>query len=389
MKLLVLLSRVPFPLEKGDKLRAYHQLRVLSQQHEIYLVALNDKQLHPEAITKLSQYCKEIHILNIGKIARIWNLFKAFITGRPFQCGYFFNARAKRKFDKLVAQIQPDHIYCQLIRVIDYVKDQPISKTLDYQDVLSKGMSRRKENAVFYKKPLFAMEYKRLCKYEQKALSMFDNCTMITAVDRDLIQHSEKHKIQVVANGVDLEQFANISYTKEYDLIFAGNMSYAPNIDAAEYLVKEILPLLQNEFPDLKLVICGATPSAKVRALANKNVIVTGWVDNMAEYYAKSRIFIAPMRLGTGLQNKLLEAMATKIPCLTSPLAGQPLEKAENGKNILICKIPQEYANSVEMLLNDSELYSKIANSGYEFVKENYNWEKSTQKLCSLLLKQK
>ena len=196
MKILVLLSRVPFPLEKGDKLRAYHQLRVLSQEHEIYLVALSDSPVHPQAVETLSQFCKEVHILKISRCARMWNLFRAFVTGKPLQCGYFYNSRANRRFREFVDRIKPNHIYCQLVRVIDYVKGIDIPKTLDYQDVLSKGMLRRKELAAFYKKPLFAMEYRRLCRYEKMAMTLFDNCTIITAVDRDLIPHDDKKSIQ-------------------------------------------------------------------------------------------------------------------------------------------------------------------------------------------------
>lgn len=385
MKILFLLSRVPFPLEKGDKLRAYHQLRVLSQEHEIYLVALSDSEVHPKAVETLSQFCKEVHILKIGKIARLWNMFLAFLSGKPIQCGYFYNSRAHRKFLGIVGRINPDHIYCQLVRVIDYVKGIDIPKTLDYQDVLSKGMLRRKELAPFFQKPLFAMEYRRLCRCERKAMSLFDNCTIITAVDRDLIPHDDKKSIHVIPNGVDLEQFANVQNSKEYDLIFAGNMNYAPNIDAAEYLVKQILPLLKNDFPTLKLAICGATPSARVKALASENVVVTGWVDSMSEYYAKSKIFIAPMRLGTGLQNKLLEAMATKLPCITSPLAGRPLENAHDGKELLICNWEQDYADAVKVLMTDAERYRQLSEAGYEFVRQNYNWESTTKKLSEII----
>jgi glycosyltransferase involved in cell wall biosynthesis len=120
--------------------------------------------------------------------------------------------------------------------------------------------------------------------------------------------------------------------------------------------------------------------------LAADNVIVTGWVDSMAEYYAKSQIFIAPMRLGTGLQNKLLEAMATRLPCITSQLAGRPLEKAEAGKNLLICNSPQDYADAVKMLMTNAEKYRELSDAGYDFVRSNYNWETTTAKLSEIII---
>ena len=168
-----------------------------------------------------------------------------------------------------------------------------------------------------------------------------------------MIPHSENEKIVVVANGVDFSKYVYSDAPKQYDLIFSGNMSYAPNIDAAEYLAKEIFPQLKVEFPDLKLVLCGTNPAPRVQALRSKDVIVTGWVDSMSEYYGKSRIFIAPMRLGTGLQNKLLEAMAMKLPCVTSTLAGRPLEGIEEGKEVIIFESSVPLDLKAQFALND------------------------------------
>ena len=385
MKILVVLSRVPYPLEKGDKLRAYHQIRVLSQYYDIYLIALNDTKLHPQAETELRKYCKDITVVSLPWPQRLWNMLRFFFKGLPIQCGYFYNNKAQKLILQKIADIHPDHIYCQFLRVAEYVKGIKIPKTLDYQDVLSKGMQRRYEAAPWYAKPFFKMEYHRLSRYERRIFSYFDHKTIITAVDRDMIPHSENDKIVVVANGVDFSQYVYTDAPKQYDLIFSGNMSYAPNIDAAEFLVKEIFPQLKVEFPELKLVLCGTNPAPRVQALRSKDVIVTGWVDSMSEYYGKSKIFIAPMRLGTGLQNKLLEAMAMKLPCVTSTLAGRPLEGIEEGKEILICNNTTGYVNAVRLLLTNPEKYAEISENGYRFVKENYNWESMTQKLVDLM----
>jgi glycosyltransferase involved in cell wall biosynthesis len=155
-------------------------------------------------------------------------------------------------------------------------------------------------------------------------------------------------------------------------------MSYAPNVDAAEYIVKQILPKLLPQFPNLRLVLCGANPAPRVRALQGPHVTVTGWVESIAEYYAQSRIFIAPMRLGTGLQNKLLEAMATQLPCVTSPLAGKPLKGAAPQQDILICEKAEDYVKAITQLLTESAYYKQISQQGYQYVKENYSWEAMT-----------
>lgn len=385
MKLLVLLSRFPYPLEKGDKLRAFHQLKYLSRHHEIYLVALNEMTILPEWKEKVAPFCKEIHIVNLHWWTKWISVLLFFFKGLPLQCGYFYNRRAQKLVNRLIREVQPDHIYGQLVRVAEYIKKANVKKTIDYQDVLSKGMLRRSRVAPWYLKPFYRMEYRRLARYESSVFPYFDHHTIITGVDRDLIPHPDSEKIDVVANGVDFSIYSYKGEPKIYDLIFTGNMSYAPNIDAAEYLAKTIFPLLQQELPGIKLVICGASPVLRVRQLENENIGVTGWVDSIADYYAKSKIFIAPMQLGTGLQNKILEAMATGLPCITSELAGKPLENIRPGKEIMINSTTTGYVESVKLLLTNSALYSEMAENGYRYVKQNYNWENCTRKLEGIM----
>lgn len=385
MNILVVLPRFPYPLEKGDKLRAYHQLRILSQKHTLYLVALHEGQLKAEDVAQVSQFCKEIHVVQLTIWSKFCNIICSFLKGLPLQCGYFYKKEAQNTIQEIIKREKIDRIYCQLIRVTEYVKNIPIPKTLDYQDVLSKGVQRRMEIAPFYMKPVLGIEYRRLLKYEKDIFSYFDNKVIITEVDRELIPHSENEMIHVIANGVDFEQYKYHLCDKKYDLIFAGNMNYPPNVEAAEYLAKQIFPLLQADFPNLTLAICGASPTAKVKALQNKHITVTGWVDSMADYYAQSRIFIAPMHIGTGLQNKLLEAMSMKLPCITSSLAGNPLRGVVQGKEILISNTTIGYVEMVKFLLGNPEKCQEIAENGYQFVKRNYNWETINEQLAKII----
>ena len=383
MKIFVLLPRFPYPLEKGDKLRAYNQVKYLSKNHEIHLCALSDIAIESNHIKAIESFCKSVHVVKLSRCSIIFNLLWAFFSGKPLQVGYFYSWKANRKIQNLISMIQPDHIYCQLIRVAEYVKNIDIPKTLDYQDVFSKGVERRKQTSPFYWKPVLQLEYKRLLKYEHEVFSWFNNKTIISKPDRDFIPHPEKEKIEIVINGVDTEFFKPIPIDKEYDLVFIGNMGYPPNINAAEYLVKKILPIVRQTKPNIKLVLAGASPHPSVLALKGKNVHITGWVEDIRECYAKAKIFIAPMQIGTGLQNKLLEAMAMKIPSITSPLANFALE-AKNGKEILVGNSTREYAGHIIQLLDNTDLMDAIANNGYSFVHRNYNWDAATNKLENL-----
>ena len=385
MKIFILLSRIPYPLEKGDKLRAFYHIKYLSKNNEITLFALNDSKVNIEkAFQALQPYCRSINFFDLSKFSILFNVLLAFFNGKPLQSGYFFSSRAKNRINKIISEAKPDHIFCQLVRVAEYVKNQNIPKTLDYQDVFSKGVERRIQPASFYLKPLLKLEYKRLLKYENKIFDYFDNKTIISEPDRELIPHPEKDKIVIVMNGVDTDFFKPIDRKKEYDIVFTGNMGYPPNVNGVEFLVKQILPIVRRNKPEIKVLIAGANPDRKVIAVKSKNIHVTGWVEDIREYYAKARIFIAPMQIGTGLQNKLLEAMAMKIPCISSHLANNALN-AKSGKEIKIGDSAEEYAQHIIYLLDNKDKADEIALNGYNFVLNNYNWEKATEKLEELM----
>ncbi len=387
MKIFVLLSRFPYPLEKGDKLRAYNQIKQLSKNHEIHLCALSDIIVREKYRNALDPYCKSVTIIDIRKPGIAYNILKAFAGGKPLQTGYFYDSKAQRIIDGLIDDIKPDHIFCQLIRVAEYVKDKPIPKTIDYQDVFSKGVERRINTASVFLKPVLKLEHKRLLKYENEVFDLFDNKTIISIPDRDLIPHPEKDKIAVVINGVDTDFFKPMSMEKVSDLVFTGNMGYPPNVNASLFLVNEILPLVRKQKPDITLTLAGASPHPDVKALESDSVHVTGWVEDIREYYAGAKIFIAPMQIGTGLQNKLLEAMAMKIPSITSPLANSALN-AEPGREILVGSNPEEFVAHILKLLDDIKYSEEIAEQGYRFVQNNYNWESATKKLEDLIMRQ-
>jgi len=386
MRIFILLSRVPYPLEKGDKLRAYHQIRELSKKNEIILCALNpDKKLNKQkAFAALQPFCRSINFIDVPFYRKAWNMALAFFKGLPIQTGYFYSKEASKKIKKLIDEYNPDHIYCQLLRTAEYVLDIKIPKTLDYQDVFSYGVKRRMERSSFLTKPFFNMEYKRLLRYEEKIFDLFDNKTIISVPDRNLIPHPEKEKIKVIPNGVDWEYFSPVKNEKTFELIFIGNMAYPPNIDAAEFLVKDIMPLVWKKIPNAKVLLAGASPHVRVSSLASEKVKVSGWMDDIREAYSSGKIFIAPMRIGTGLQNKLLEAMAMKIPCITTPLANDALQ-AEEGKQILIGSTAEELAGCVLNLLKDHELFSKLAINGQLLVKKQFSWEEYTDQLHKII----
>lgn len=385
MKICVIVSRFPYPLEKGDKLRAYHQIRELSKKHELYLIALSDQKIQNNWKIELEKYCKEVTVFRLKKWQIYWNTFLQFFTEKPFQIGYFYSKKIHRKCNEKIKRIQPDHIYCQLIRTAEYVKNfQAIPKTLDYMDALSKGMLRRAEISSGILKTFYRNEGRRLSAYENRIFDYFDHHTIISEQDKNFIQHNSRNKIVVIENGIS-EEFLDYSCdeNKEYDIVFTGNMNYAPNIECAEFLSNKIIPELIQRGIKIKLLLSGASPSKRILQLASENVTISGWVDDIRTSYCKAKIFVAPLFIGTGLQNKLLEAMALGLPCITTSLANNALGAKAN-ESILIAETTKEFADAVENLLTDELLRKQIIANGKVYVSQSFSWSKSVEKLDAI-----
>jgi glycosyltransferase involved in cell wall biosynthesis len=217
-------------------------------------------------------------------------------------------------------------------------------------------------------------------------LDLFDHHAIISAQDRDLLYHPQRDQVVVIPNGVDTAYFSPREAEKKYDLLFTGNMNYPPNIDSVLFLVQHVLPLVRKERPSTSLLISGVDPTPRVRELARQDPLITvsGWVKDIRDAYASAVVFAAPMQIGTGLQNKLLEAMAMHMPCVTSALANNAVG-AQHGHSILIGRDPQEYATHILRLLNDDAERERIATNGFHFVRQTFDWDRNADALDALI----
>ena len=205
MKLFVLLPRIPYPLEKGDKLRAFNQIKQLAKHNEIILCALNDnsKVNEQDAFRALQPYCQSINFVKVSKSQILLGLIRAFFKGLPMQCGYFYNRKAAKRINNLIVKHKPDMLYGQLLRVAEYIRHKQLPKAIDFQDIFSYGMKRRADIASFVTRPVFNMEYRRLRRYEAAVFDDFDVRTIISEPDRQLFPHERRDEILIIPNGVD------------------------------------------------------------------------------------------------------------------------------------------------------------------------------------------
>jgi hypothetical protein len=253
MRLVVLTSRIPYPLEKGDKLRIFHQIKQLSKTHEICLICLNESAEKIDT-SVLQEMVSELHIVQLAKWKIPFRMLFALLHSLPFQVEYFLERKSKKQIEEIIQNFQPKHIYCQLIRTAEYVKDLfQFEKSIDYMDAFSAAAMRRAQTEKGLHKVFWKIENERVKKYERSIFDYFNNHSIISKQDRNLLAIPSNKNVSIVPNGVDTAYFKSSNQIKKIDLVFAGNMNYPPNIAAAIFLVEEVLPELISLFPNIKL----------------------------------------------------------------------------------------------------------------------------------------
>ena len=384
-KIAIVLSRFPYPLNKGDKLRAYHQIVFLAKQNDIFLYCLSDEKVNENDFNEVKKWCVSVEIFELNKTSIAWNLMNSFLKKLPAQVGYFFNANIQKKIEASILKIKPDVVYGQLARTAFYIKDLPFKRVIDFQDAFSTNYVRIAENATFLKQIFYKRESKLMKSFEQNMLSWFDASTIISDFDKSQIAN-ENENLAVVSNGVDTHYFTATPKEKKYDLLFCGNLSYLPNKNAVIFLCEKIAPLLIEKMPTIKINIVGGNSAADFKKYASNHIHFAGWVEDVRTAYDETKLFVAPLFTGAGLQNKLLEAMSMQVPCVVSSVTNASLIATEN-KHVLIANNEYEFVEKIIQLLKDEHLQHSFKVNARIFVEENYSWDKANQILENILLK--
>ena len=403
MRILYLSLRCPYPPQRGDRIRSYHFIKQLSKRHEITLVFFAESDDDIAAVKHLRPYCKRIEWVRFRSFFAKINTAVHFFSRLPLQVHYWYSQQMQHKINQLLQEEDIDLIHAQLFRMGQYVKDEKrVSKVLDLCDSLALNLSRRADLDCTPKRFLVRLEEKRVRSYEVEIMRSFDRGTVVAQFDKDyLLKQDEKLDLSVVPMGVDLKYF-NHSNTDEsistetdrqsgihngltseesINLLFTGTMNYFPNSDAVTYFCEDILPLIQERYPDVSFQIVGNHPTNQVKQLEKtKGVVVTGYVPDIRPYFEKATIFVAPLRAGSGIQTKNLEAMAMQAPVVTTSIGAMGLE-AERGKELVIADTPESFAENVIALIEDRERRESIARAGRKRVESSYDWNVLVERL--------
>lgn len=377
MKILYLTARQPYPVTKGDQIIAYEQIKELSKNHDIYLVSFyNDN--YDMFMNEMSKYCKKIYLFKDNKFKQLISMMKTFINFISIQSNCYYRYNADRKIKEIYKEIKPDIVHVQSFRMAKYFIKEDINKSIDLIDAYSLNMLKRAEKASIIFKPLWYLEYILLKKYEQKILENYKYKFIVAQRDKEYLGDKS---IIVNPNGTSLDNNTRDRkelYNKNINLIFQGNMSYYPNVQAVNFLIKELLPGLRESYPNIKLFIVGSNPSKEILKYRSENIEVTGYVESMKPYLNITDIAIYPIFSATGIQNKVLEAMASKIPCIISKEVSMGISGLRNKENIFIANNINDYLAYFKLILNCPEEVNSIISNGYNLIKEKYSWNRHT-----------
>ncbi|NJD23520.1 MAG: glycosyltransferase [Melioribacter sp.] len=379
MKILVITPRIPFPPFRGDKLRIYNIIKILSIKNEVKVVSFIKD---PNELTSMEDYKKEginIEVVNLSKLRSMINLIRSFILSEPLQVSYYYSKKMHQKIFEMTSKEEFDVIYFHIFTTAQYhkaVSNSTTLKVIDLTDATSLYLTRYME---FLKNPLkklyFDYERRKIINYE-KIIQKFDTVFVCSPVDRDyLLKRGVHNNIQLFINGINNEIYKyESSKPEKFRIIFTGNMPYFPNKDAVIYFAKEIFPLILNKIPKAIFYIVGQDPSDEILALQSENIIVTGFVSDMKREYILSEVNVAPVRFGAGTPNKITEALALGIPTVATSLTISGFSD-EIKKFILTADTPEMFADKVITIFNDETIRTEYMKEASDAVGKLLNWK--------------
>ena len=378
MRIFFVCRRVPFPPDRGDKIATFNEIRHLSKKHNVHVFSLADGVGDLDNITGLRDYVESVIAVPVTALTIKLRALRALLLGESLSVAAFneakLHAAIRQKFDEL----KPDLIVvysCNVAQFAEHFADVP--RIMQFGDLDSARWGQYAERSRVPLKWIYQIEQKRFLSYERHIAHTFSYALVHTASERSDFQRLFPGvPVAVVGNGVDLDYFRSSGHPKRpASMVFTGVMDYFPNIDAVLWFCDEILPLVQTHIPDATITICGSRPAAAVRRLARRRgVKVVGAVPDMRPLLDRSEVFVAPLRMARGVQNKLLEALAMGLPCVASVAAWSGTVVAQ-GDGIIASDNPSEFAEHVIRLLRDHDFRTEMGRKARAAAEANYRWE--------------
>ena len=388
MKILHVTPEFQHPLVRGSD-RHYHLLRELSTRHEITLLTLARAEISDEAMQEVQGRTCQSFVIDVTA-HEIKNRLPTAI-GRRLQREWQFRkglSRMKGTFQRLTRNESFDVVLFHGKSVFPVIHDfSALPIVTDFCDATSFRIRNKMRYAGKAKAPLLMLRYLKVRATEKKMIEKSSQLFFITRRDREKILGPEDLS-SIVSNGIDLDYWQRKDNNPRPNcLIFTGVMDYGPNEDAAIFLIDEILPLLKQTRPEVEIMIAGRSPTPALlqRAQRHPEVTVTGFVEDMRSYLEQAAIFVAPLRYGSGQQNKILEALAMEVPVVTTPMTEEGVRVDDRqAPPLCVAESAPDFARSVHQLLHQPSERARLAVQGRQYVQDHFSWSQSARQVESM-----
>jgi sugar transferase (PEP-CTERM/EpsH1 system associated) len=389
VKILYLCHRIPYPPNKGDKIRAFHQIQAIATRHEVDVFTLADDRRDLDYRDALAAHCHQLTVVYVHpKLARLRSL-PYLLTATPLTVPCFYSAQLQAEVDKALSLRSYDRIFVYCSAMAQYVPDAgTIPVVTDLVDVDSNKWTQYAAHTKFPFSAVYRREGRTLQEYERRVCEQ-SACVLISTEREARLarQIAPTARVHVVPNGVDTEYFKPKGKLPEGSphVIFTGDMSYFPNEEAVVFFARQVLPLIRNQIAGVRFFIVGRNPGWRVQELqALDGVEITGFVPDIREWLGKAQVAVAPFTIAAGIQNKILEAMAFGLPVVATSRAAQGLS-AGVAELVSTGETADELASQVVVLLRDSRMAQRRGLDGRRKVTEDYSWQRAQDQLVQFL----
>lgn len=393
--LLFLCHRIPYPPNKGDKIRSFHLLHHLAQYFDIHLATFIDDPADKPWISNVRKYCKSAVFLDLSKQRATLRSLRAFVSNAPLSIPYYADKGMQEWVDSTLKEHGIRHVLVFSSSMAQYVMNSGVSferKVLDFVDIDSDKWQQYAEQQSWPKSWVYRREARCLLDYEGLLADYFDSGLFVSSAEAAMfrkLRPENADKIGFYNNGVNAEYFSpELVFDSPYPdgaraVVFTGAMDYWPNVDAAEWFADRVFPSVRKACPEARFYVVGSNPARSLdRIKAHDGVVVTGRVEDIRPYIAHAAAAVAPMRVARGVQNKVLEAMAMARPVVVSPKGLEGID-AEDGSQLLVAETEAECSARVLQLLTGE--HTHLGEFARKFVVNCFSWENNLPEVVQLL----
>jgi sugar transferase (PEP-CTERM/EpsH1 system associated) len=386
--LLYLVHRLPYPPDKGDRIRAFHILRFLSRRAAVHLACLADEPIEGAALDALRSYCARVAVVPLSR-GRWFRALGSLLCGRTVSEGAFSSRALRDLIGQWAREVDFQAVLVQASSMVPYLKVPELASVPAVVDLVDVDSEKWFDYAASSRGPrawLYRTEGRRLRNLERDLPATTRAVTLVGTAEADLYRgFCAAGEVRAITNGVDLDYFSPRAGGKEQSCVFVGALDYRPNVDGANWFCREVWPSILQRYPDARIYLVGRRPAPAVMRLASlPGVELVGQVPDVRPYLARAGVAVVPLKIARGVQNKVLEGLAMGKATIASPeaLAGLGVKP---GTHVLSAASHVEWVESLGRLWADSDFRQRLGSAGRQYVETHHRWESCLGPFSALL----